>query len=57
MKIVIKSNDCYYNEERDLFLYGKEYATIFDVDSHLEGDQILYKLKKKFMNGYQTCAW
>lgn len=50
MKIVIKSNDCYYSEERDLFLYGKEYATIFDVGSSLEGDQILYKLKKKFMN-------
>ncbi len=50
MKIVIKDNDCYYSEERDLFLYDKENATIFDVDSYLEGEQILNKLKEKFKN-------
>lgn len=50
MKIVIKDNDCYYSEERDLFCFGKEYATIFDVDSYLEGAKLLDKLKKKFKN-------
>lgn len=50
MKIVIRDNDCYYSEERDLFLYDKGNATIFDVDSSLEGEQLLNKLKKKFKN-------
>lgn len=48
MKIVIKDNDCYYSEDSDRFSYGKENATIFDVDSYLEGDQILNKLKERF---------
>ena len=50
MKIVIKDDDCYYSKERGLFLYGKENATIYDVDSYLEKDQILNKLKEKFKN-------
>lgn len=50
MKIVIKDNDCYYSNEKDLFLYNKENATIFDVDSYLEMEQILNKLKEKFKN-------
>lgn len=48
MKIVIKEDDCYYNKEKDLFLYNKENATIFDVDSYVERDQLLNKLKEKF---------
>ena len=33
MKIVIKDDDRYHNEEKDSFLYNKENATIFDADS------------------------
>lgn len=52
MKIVIKDDDHYYNEEKDSFLYNKENATIFDADSwlELENNQILNKLKEKFKN-------
>lgn len=50
MKIVIKDKDCYYNKEKDLFLYNKENATIFDVDSYAEKEQLLNELKEKFKN-------
>lgn len=50
MKIVIKDNDCYYSKDSDRFSYGKENATIYNVDSYLEGEQILNKLKEKFKN-------
>ena len=48
MKVVIKGDDQYYCKDSERFSYGKENATIYDVDSYLEIDQILAKLKKLF---------